>query len=40
MPVWGRRLVPDSPAGVAVQLDEARSLTAIVDYVAALQRVE
>lgn len=39
MPVWGRQLVPDeSPAGVAIQLDQARMLTTVVDYVRTLQR--
>lgn len=41
MPVWGRQLVPEeSPAGVAIQLDQARTLTAVIDYVRTLQRAD
>jgi mono/diheme cytochrome c family protein len=41
MPVWGRQLVPDdSPAGVAIELDQARTLTAVIAYVEALQRAD
>jgi mono/diheme cytochrome c family protein len=41
MPVWGRRLGPeDSPAAVAVRLDQARTVTAIVDYLASIQRAD
>ena len=39
MPVWAERLAPiDSPAVAAVGLDQARELTALVDYVQSLQQ--
>jgi mono/diheme cytochrome c family protein len=38
MPVWGQRLAPgDSPAAAAAQLEQARMITALADYVASLQ---
>ena len=41
MPVWGRRLAPDdSPAAAAAALDQARDVTAIVDYLASIQRTD
>ena len=39
MPVWGQRLAPaHSPAAAAGQLEQARLITAITDYVDSLQR--
>ena len=40
MPVWGRQLVPNDSAGVAIGLDQARTLSAIIDYVETLQRTD
>jgi len=41
MPVWGRRLAPyDSPAAAAAAFDQARDVTAIVDYLASIQRTD
>ena len=38
MPVWGQRLVPaESAAAAAAQLEQARMITALADYVATLQ---
>jgi mono/diheme cytochrome c family protein len=38
MPVWGQRLAPaESPAAAAAQLEQARMITALTDYVASLQ---
>ena len=38
MPVWGQRLAPaENPAAVAAQLEQARMITALTDYVASLQ---
>ena len=39
MPVWGQRLAPaESPAAAAGQLEQARLITALTDYVESLQR--
>ena len=39
MPVWGQRLAPgESPAAAAAQLEQARMITGLTDYVASLQR--
>jgi mono/diheme cytochrome c family protein len=39
MPVWGQRLAPaESPAAAAGQLEQARLITALADYVASLQQ--
>jgi mono/diheme cytochrome c family protein len=40
MPVWGQRLAEpeESPVATAVALDQARFVTALVDYVESLQR--
>ena len=41
MPVWGRRLAPDdSPAAAAAAFDQARDVTAILDYLASIQRAD
>ena len=38
MPVWGQRLAPaESPVAAAAQLEQARMITALADYVASLQ---
>jgi mono/diheme cytochrome c family protein len=39
MPIWGQRLVPaESPGAAAAQLEQARLITALADYVQSLQR--
>ncbi|HWP67179.1 MAG TPA: c-type cytochrome [Candidatus Limnocylindria bacterium] len=39
MPIWGQRLTPgDSAAAAAGQLEQARLITALADYVESLQR--
>ena len=39
MPIWGQRLAPaESPAAAAAQLEQARLITALTDYVESLQR--
>lgn len=39
MPVWGRQLAPSgSPAAAAAEFDRARDVTALLDYLASIQR--